>query len=141
MSTDVPEEVPLETPASRETTGHPLTERRYRARAYRDGELVGDDVELTVRTDTRLGLAPRERRCLTARFPERLHPALRTELTGLVRRRGPIAARAAERMQPVEIIVDDPSLGRQQIIGCIQPPQLRHGALHKIEFGLREQPA
>jgi len=119
--------------------GDSLTERRYRwARAYRDGEMVCGRVELTVRADTRLGLAPRERRCLTVGFLERLNPALRTELTELVRRRGAVARRAAERMQPVEIIFDDARLGRQQIIGCVQPPQLRHGELHEIEFDLRE---
>ncbi|MGI9097936.1 MAG: hypothetical protein ACR2H2_05495 [Solirubrobacteraceae bacterium] len=119
--------------------GHPLTERRYRwARAYRDGEVVCGRVELTVSADTRLGLAPRERRCLTARFLERLDPALRTELAELVRRRGAVGRRAAERMQPVEIIFDDPRRGHHQITGYIQPPQLRHGDLHEIEFGLRE---
>jgi len=41
-------------------------------------------------------------------------------------------------MQPIEVVFDDPHLGRQRIIGWIQPPQVRHGALHDIEFGLRE---
>lgn len=120
-------------------TGHALTERRCRwAHAYRDGEMVCGRVELTVSADTRLGLAPRERRCLTARFLERLDAGLRTELAELVRRRGAVARRAAERMRPIEIVFDDPRLGCQRIIGSVQPPQLRHRALHKIEFGLRE---
>ena len=120
-------------------TDHALTERRYRwARAYRDGEMVCGRVEVTVRADRRLGLAPRERRCLTVGFLERLNPALCMELTELVRRRGAVARRAAERMQPVEIVFDDPRLGRQQIIGWVQPPQLRHGDLYEVEFGLRE---
>jgi len=49
-----------------------------------------------------------------------------------------MARRAAERMRPIEIAFEDPSLGLQRIIGWIQPPQLRRGNLHDIEFGLRE---
>jgi hypothetical protein len=116
----------------------PLTEGRYRwARAYRDGELVCGRVELTVRADFRLGLTPHERRYLAARFLERPHPGLRSELAELVRRRGAAARRAAERMQPVEIVFDDPQGGRQRVVGWVQPPQLRRGELNEIEFGLR----
>jgi hypothetical protein len=122
--------------------GDPLNERRCRwARAYRDGEVVCGRVELTVRTDTRPGLAPRERRCITVRFLERLDSALRAELAELVRRRGQVARRSAERMRPVEIVVEDPGLGRQRMVGRVQPPQLRHGNLHEIEFDLREPPS
>jgi hypothetical protein len=120
-------------------TGHPLTAWRcHWAHACRDGEVVCGRVELSVKTDTRPGLTPHERRCVAARFRERLHPALRTELAELVRRRGMAAQRAAERMQPIEIVFDDPCLGLQRIVGWIQPPQLRRGDLHDIEFGLRE---
>jgi hypothetical protein len=95
-------------------------------------------VELIVRADTRLGLTPRERRRVAARFVAHLHPALRTELTALVRRRGMIARRAAERMKPIEIVFDDPDGGLQRILGWVQPPQRRHGDLHEIEFDLHE---
>jgi hypothetical protein len=95
-------------------------------------------VELLVRADTRLGLAPRERRRVAARFVAHLHPVLRTELTALVRRRGMIARRAAERMEPIEIVFDDPDGGLQRIVGWVQPPQRRHGELHEIEFDLHE---
>ena len=119
--------------------GRSLTERRYgRAHAYRDGEMVCGRVELTVRADMRLGLTPRERRCVSVRFLEHLDPALRAELAELVSRRGVIARRAAERIDPVEIVLDDPRLGRERIVGRVQPPQRRHGSLHEIEFGLRE---
>jgi hypothetical protein len=119
-------------------TDRPLTEGHYRwARAYRDGELVCGRVELTVTADLRLGLAPHERRCFTARFLERLHPALHIELTELVRRRGAPARRGAERMQPVEIVFDDPRCGRQRIVGRVQPPHRRRGELYEIEFDLR----
>jgi hypothetical protein len=58
-------------------TGHPLIGRRYRwAHACRDDEVICGRVELTVRGDTRLGLAPRERRRVALRFVEHLHPAL-----------------------------------------------------------------
>jgi hypothetical protein len=122
----------------RATAHRSLTEGRYRwARAYRDGELVCGRVELTVTVDPRLGLAPHERRRFAARFMERLHPALRTELAELVRRRGAAGRRAAERMQPVELVFDDPRHGRQRLAGSIQPPQLRRGELYEIEFSVR----
>jgi hypothetical protein len=115
-----------------------LTEGRYRwARAYHDGELVCSRVELTVTADPRLGPAPHERRRFAARFLERLHPSLRTELAELVRRRGAAGRRAAERMQPVELVFDDPRHGRQRLVGSVQPPQMRRGELYEIEFGLR----
>jgi hypothetical protein len=117
--------------------GHPLIERRRCwGRAYRDGMLVCGRVEVTVRADARFGLAPRERRCVTVRFRERVDPVLRKELSDLVRRRGVAARRAAERMKPIEIVFDDPGLPR--IVGWVEPPQRRHGALHEIEFGLCE---
>jgi hypothetical protein len=123
---------------ARTTADRPLTEGRYRwARAYRDGELVCGRVELTVTADLRLGLAPHERRRFAARFLERVHPALRTELADLVRRRGAAGRRAAERMQPIEFVFDDPRHGRQRLVGVVQPPQLRRGELYEIEFGLR----
>jgi hypothetical protein len=100
--------------------------------------IVCGRVELIVRADTRLGLAPRECRRVAARFVAHLHPALRTELTALVRRRGMIARRAAERMEPIEIIFDDADEGLQRIVGWVQPPQRRHGDLHEMEFDLHE---
>lgn len=118
--------------------GHELTERRYCwARAYRDGKVVCVRVDLTVTADTRLGLVRRER-SFTARFWHRLDPGLRAELAELVRRRGVVARRAAERMRPIEIVFDDPFLGRQRILGCVEPPQLRHGELHEIRFDISE---
>jgi hypothetical protein len=119
-------------------SGHELTERRYCwARAYRDGEIVCVRVQLTVTADTRLGLVRRER-SFTARFWYRLDPDLHAELADLVRRRGVVARRAAERMRPIEIVFDDPFLGRQRILGCVEPPQLRHGELHEITFDISE---
>jgi hypothetical protein len=41
-------------------------------------------------------------------------------------------------MEPVEIVFDEPNLGRQRILGWVAPPQRRHGDLHDIEFGLWE---
>ena len=112
--------------------------RSCSAHACRDDEVVCGRVELTVGADTRLGLTARERRCLTVQFLERLEPKLRAELTELVRRRGAAARRAAERMKPIEIVFDDPSLGLQRITGSIQPPQRRNEDLHDIQFVLRE---
>jgi len=47
--------------------------------AYRDGSLICGRVHVTFGGDERLGLAPRERRTVIARFEDRLHPALRSE--------------------------------------------------------------
>jgi hypothetical protein len=117
----------------------PRTGRRSRsAHACRAAEVVCRRVELTVDADTRLGLTPRERRVLTVRFQEGIEPGLRAELTELVRRRGAVARRAAERMEPIEIVFADPLRGLQRIVGRIQPPQRRNGDLHDIPFGLRE---
>ena len=127
------------TRAGGEATGHPLTGcDRCWAHACRDDEVVCGRVELTVSEDKRLGLAPRERRRFAARFVGHLHPTLRTELVELVRRRGMVARRAAERMAPIELVFDDPGLGLQRIVGWVQSPQRRHGDLCEIEFDLRE---
>jgi hypothetical protein len=119
-------------------TDQPLTERRHWAHACRDGEVLCGRVELTIRADTRLGLAPRERRCVVARFRDYLHPALRADLADLVRRRGTIARRAAARMAPIDLVFFDPDAGLQRLSGWLQPPHRRHGDLRDIEFGLRE---
>jgi hypothetical protein len=116
-------------------------EQRYGwARAYRDGRLVASRVRLTVDHDVRVGLAPRERRrrSIRAAFLERVDPILRDELAAVARRRGAAARRAADRMDPIEVIVEDPHRGRQRIVGRVQPPQQSHGDLDAIEFSLRE---
>jgi hypothetical protein len=108
-------------------------------RAYRAGRLVCARVQVTIGHDDRLGLTPRERRYVSARFQaERLDRALRTELIGLLRRRGAASYRMAERIDPIEIVVDAPGGGCHRVVGRLQPPLLRHGQLRDIEFGLRE---
>jgi hypothetical protein len=95
-------------------------------------------VHVTFDHDDRLGLAPHERRYVIARFLDRLHPTLRLELTELARRRGAAARRAAERIEPIVIVIDDARHGRERIVGRIVPPQVRCGDLRDVEFGLRE---
>jgi hypothetical protein len=56
----------------------------------------------------------------------------------LTRRRGAAARRAAERIEPIVLMVGDPLHGRERIVGRLAPPQLRHGDLRQIEFELRE---
>jgi hypothetical protein len=113
--------------------------RHDRGRAYREERLVCARVQLTSgRDDDRLGLAGHERGYVLARFCDGLDPALRAELTELVRRRGPAAKRFAETLAPIEIVVEDPHRGRRRIVARLQPPQLRRGDLRDIEFGLRE---
>lgn len=100
--------------------------------------MVCGRVELILRADLRLGLTPRERRVFAVRFLDGLEPVLLAELTELVRRRGAVARRAAERMQPIEIVFDDPPRGLERIMGLIEPPQQRNGDLQDVQFGLRE---
>jgi hypothetical protein len=112
--------------------------RRYQwARAYRAGRLVCGRVDLTIAADMRLGLAPRERCCIAARFLERLHPGLRADLAELARRRGAAARRVADRVEPIELVFDDTRLGRQRIVAWIEPPRVRSVDLRDTEFGLR----
>lgn len=114
-----------------------LFEKRYAwGRAYRDGSLVCTRVHVTFRRDPRLGLAPH--RYVAARFLDRLHPDLHAELAELTRRRGAAARRAAERIEPIVVVIDDPRLGRERIVGRIEPPQMRGSDLGDVEFGLRE---
>jgi len=106
--------------------------------AYRDGSLLCGRVRVTFSRDDRLGLAPRERRTVIARFEDRMHPALRAELAELARRRGAAARRAAERMEPIVLMVGDPRDGRERIVGRIAPPQTRRDDLREVEFAVRE---
>jgi hypothetical protein len=117
-------------------------EQRYAwGRAYRNGRLVCWRVHVTIgRDDARLGLAPRERRYVTARFRERLDRDLHAELVQLVRRRGTAARRVAEKLEPIVIVVDDPRHGRSRVVGRLQPPQMRGPDLGDIEFTVRELP-
>ena len=116
-------------------------EQRYGwARAYRQGRLVAGRVRLTVDHDVRVGLTPHERRrrSLRASFAERVDPILRAELAAVARRRGAAARRAADRMEPIEIIIEDPHRGRERIVGRVLPPQQGRGDLYEIEFGVQE---
>src|SRR3954449_6175783 len=83
--------------------------QRWRAgHAYRGGRLVCGCVQVMVRFDVRLGLTPRERRMVRVRFCEPVADDLRVELSALVRRRGTASQRAAERIEPIELVIDDP---------------------------------
>jgi hypothetical protein len=118
-----------------------VLEQRYGwAKAYRGGRLVAGRVRLTVDHDVRVGLAPRERRrrSLRAAFTERVDPTLHAELVAVTCRHGAAARRAADRMEPIEVVLDDPHRGRERIVVRVQPPQQRHGDLDEIEFIVRE---
>jgi hypothetical protein len=93
-------------------------------------------VHVTVSLDGRLGLTPHERRLMRVRFNEPLDDGLRAELAQLVRRRGAGARRAAESFHEIAIALDDPDSERVRFVGRLQPPQVRHGQLSDIEFGL-----
>jgi hypothetical protein len=112
-------------------------QRRRLARAYRSGRLICGWVQVTISDDERLGLTQDERQVVRLRFHEPLDDGLRSELAELLRRRGAAARRAAERIEPIEVVVDDPQGARQRILGSVQPPQAHHGRLRDIEFALR----
>jgi hypothetical protein len=106
-------------------------------RVYRAGRLVCGWAQVTIRDDGRLGLTREERRIVGVRFHEPLDDGLRAELREMVRRRGQAARRVAERVDPIEVVVDEPGGMSRRIVGCVQPPQVRHGALRDVEFSLR----
>lgn len=120
--------------------GHVIEERRIRGCAYRHSGLVCERLVVTAVDDGRVGLAPIERRYLTVRFLDGLDGRLRAELTRLVRRRGAAARRAAETLEPIELVVDDADGSRLRIQGRLEPPLLRHGGLREIDFGIRVWP-
>jgi hypothetical protein len=102
---------------------------------HRDGAVLAHEVSVTVQSDDRLGMAPRERRrSIGARFTGNVDPILRGELVAVACRRGAAARRAAERIAPIEVVFD----GGSRIVGRVQPPQVHHGELCDIEFAVRE---
>jgi hypothetical protein len=121
------------TPVDGEST---LGAGRWRAgRAYRAGRLVCGCVHVAVRVDDRLGLTGRERHTVRVRFSEPVDDDLRAELSELARRRGTASERAAERIDPIELVIDDPSGKPERMTGRLQPPHSRHRRLREIEFG------
>jgi len=104
-------------------------------RAYRAGRLVCGCVHVSVSVDDRLGLTHHERRIVRVRFCEPVADDLRAELIELVRRRGTASERAAERIAPIELLVDDPCGEHQSMIGGLRSPHRHHGPLREIEFG------
>jgi hypothetical protein len=115
-------------------------EQRYAwGRAYREGSLVCGRVHVRIGRHDSFGIAHHGRRYVSARFLDRLHPDLRAELTELACHHGPAARRAAERMEPIVVVIDDPCRGRERIVGRIEPPQAQRGFLGEVEFRLRER--
>jgi hypothetical protein len=120
------------------TVGTQRIRQRCRlGRAYRAGRLICGLVQVTISSDERIGLTEQERRLVRVRFHEPIDDKLRSDLTMLLRRRGASAARAAERIDPIEIVVDDPNGEHERIVGLVEPPQAHHGPLRDIEFALR----
>jgi hypothetical protein len=127
-------------PRANPKTGLIAERRSRRARAYRNGELICGRVDLMVRMDTRIGLAPRERRQLIARFVDRLAPTFRQELEQLVRRRGAAATRIGDRLETFELVFDDPQRDGELLLCRLEPPQMRRWKLSENEFVIREHP-
>jgi hypothetical protein len=98
-------------------------------------------VHVTIGRDDRLGLARHERRDVRVCFQESIDGPLRSELIQLVRRRGAAARRIADALDTIELVLDDTDGEQRRIIGQLQPPQVRHGRLRDIEFGIHERQA
>jgi hypothetical protein len=109
-------------------------------RAYRAGRLVCGCVHVTISLDERLGLTEHERRVVRVRCCEPIADDLRDELHQLVRRRGRASERAAERIDPIELVIDNSWGGRERMTGRLRPPHNRHGRLREIEFGFGHLP-
>jgi hypothetical protein len=95
-------------------------------------------VHVAIGFDDRLGLTRRERRTVRVRFCEPVADELRGELSELARRRGSAGERAAERIGPIEVVIDDPAGEHERMTGRLRPAHTRDGRLREIEFGLRE---
>ena len=104
-------------------------------RAYRAGRLICGCVQVAIQFDDRIGLTRRERRTVRVRFCEPVDDDLRTELAELARRRGRASERAAERIAPIELVIDDPTGERERLTARLRPPHRRHGQPREIEFG------
>jgi hypothetical protein len=112
------------------------TERVVHGRAERDGTVVCDRVLVTVTVfEERVGPTPRERRHATVRFLHDIEPAFRRQLIEILRRRGARSRRAAEALDPIELVVD----GEQRLAARIEPPTIRTLSLEQTEFTLRRQ--
>jgi hypothetical protein len=62
------------------------------------------------------------------RFCEPIADDLRAELGEFARRRGTASERAAERIVPIELVIDDPAGEHERITGRLRPPS-RHDVL------------
>jgi hypothetical protein len=60
------------------------------------------------------------------------------ELEQLVPRRGAGAARIGDRIQSIELVIDDPQRDSQRLVGRLEPPQWRRWELSENEFVIRE---
>lgn len=97
-------------------------------RAYRHGDMVCGRIAID--------LSPAEDRHATVRFLDPPAEHLGAELATLVQRRGAAARRAAEQLEPIELVVDSGD-GPRRLAGRLEPPLVRFGRLRDIEFGVR----
>lgn len=113
-----------------------IRERVVHGRVYRDGAVVCDRVRVTVIvSDDQTGPAPRERRQTTVRFLHDIEPEFRRQLVEVLQHRGARSRRAAEALDPIELVVD----GERPLAARIEPPAIRNLSLEQTDFGLRRQ--
>jgi hypothetical protein len=83
-----------------------------------------------------LGAHPHGGRALAHHRP--LEDGLHSELAQLMRGRGTSARRAAERIDPIEVVVGDAHGEPERIVGLVEPPEVHHGQLRDVEFATRK---
>lgn len=110
------------------------------ARVYQGGEIVAPRARVTIGRDMRrLGLTASERAFVALTFTEGCTGRLHRQLRKLVDRRGAAAARIAESLDPIVVVVSDPHHGELTVEGRLQPPEIRvEYDLHDVEFKVRE---
>jgi hypothetical protein len=107
--------------------------QRLEGSAYRDGQLVCARVAVTVVAD-----AP-SARYVRVRFIDAVDQRLRRELQRLIARRGTLAARLGEMLDPVEIVGRDAHGGLQwRLVGRLERPAAQRWPPTDTEFWLRE---
>jgi hypothetical protein len=107
--------------------------QRLEGSAYRDGQLVCARVAVTIVAE-----APSARHVLV-RFDDGVDQQLRAELQRVAARRGAVATRLAELLDPVEIVGRDSHGSLQwRLVGSVERPAARHWPPTGTEFWLRE---
>jgi hypothetical protein len=118
-----------------------MWEQRFlKARVYRRGRLVCAQARVAIVGDGRLGMTAWEsRRHVCVQFQDGIDPVLRAELHRLAGARGAKAARIADRLDPVEVVVED-HRRELRLEGRLERPVVGgYREIDRMDFRVREQ--